>query len=430
MKYSKYQQEIFKAIDGTNHNLIIEAVAGSGKTTTIVEGMPKDKQCLFVAFNKHIATELSQRTTQDCRTLHSVGYNLLGNVKVNGYKVPNIAQDFGVKKKDQFNYAKVISLHKSMGFYTWDNKVAEGIIKEFDVDPFDYSLGSQIWAKMIADKVTIDFDDMIFLPVLYDLDVPKYDCVFIDEAQDLSYIQQKFIEKFNTRTIAVGDTNQAIYGFRGADSASMVNMKKKFSMKELPLSICYRCKSSIVEKAQKIVPHMEYYQKGGSVSEISTDEFRPEYGDYVLCRTTAPLVSECLKQIAKGNKAIVKGKSIGDRLKSIVNTGDIDGWYEKSIQREISPGKRMSLDDIYDTLKILEKESNGDMIGVINKIFTENSNGIIFSTIHKSKGLEANTIYIIKPELIPHPKSKMLQQEKNLHYVAITRAKERLVYVK
>ena len=67
----------------------------------------------------------------------------------------------------------------------------------------------------------------------------------------------------------------------------------------------------------------------------------------------------------------------------------------------------------------------------IKTIFSDEIEGIMLSTIHKAKGLEANRVFIIKPELIPHPKAKgveWLNQERNLEYIAITRARHDLIY--
>jgi len=69
---------------------------------------------------------------------------------------------------------------------------------------------------------------------------------------------------------------------------------------------------------------------------------------------------------------------------------------------------------------------------MIGGIFSDDTRGIVLSTIHKSKGLENDRVFFLLPELLPSRFATMdwqLEQEENLRYVAITRAKKELVYV-
>lgn len=74
------------------------------------------------------------------------------------------------------------------------------------------------------------------------------------------------------------------------------------------------------------------------------------------------------------------------------------------------------------------------MIQHIKNLF-ESGKGVTLSTIHKAKGLEAEKVYILALDLMPHPialksgKDWVLEQEKNMKYVAITRSKFELVYI-
>src|SRR5699024_9201295 len=87
------------------------------------------------------------------------------------------------------------------------------------------------------------------------------DYVLVDESQDLSILQQYFVRQLDTgsnRFIFVGDKYQAIYGFAGADTHSIDNIKKNFILKELPLNICYRCPENVIKLAKDIVPTIEW----------------------------------------------------------------------------------------------------------------------------------------------------------------------------
>ena len=75
----------------------------------------------------------------------------------------------------------------------------------------------------------IDFDDMIWIPLVENFPLPQFDVLFVDEAQDFNEMQRQMILRCvgNNRVVIVGDRNQAIYGFRGADSNSISILKKE-----------------------------------------------------------------------------------------------------------------------------------------------------------------------------------------------------------
>ena len=475
MNYNNYQNAIFDFIkDGTGHG-IVEAVAGSGKTTTIVEAAKLIKgDAIFVAFNKHIAESLNTKLPPnvEARTLHSVGMQMCRKQrysKVNGRKTANIMKydvfqwdtcSAARKKKLWAMYhpmLKLISLAKSQGHDpSVSVEVMQSIVDRHAIDLPD----CWCWGTFTAilqgcyDKETvIDFDDMIWFPLVKDYEFPKYDYVFVDESQDLSPAQALFVKRLcKGRIIAVGDTHQAIYGFRGADADAMANLKITLDATILPLSICYRCGKKIVECAQKLVPHIEASENAedGLVTSIPEGMLADHVADddHVLCRVTAPLVEKCLDLIADGRKATVLGRDIAEMLLQTIKALKVkDGqsndcyidalndWYAAMcLKYEHKKAMLMKSMDTYDTLRAVGSGCTTvkDIKTRIDKIFSKVGEGVIFSTIHKCKGLEADNIFILKPDLLPHPlctQDWQIEQEANLHYVAITRAKKKLIYV-
>jgi len=86
MNWSSYQTHIFDNVRNTDANLAVSAVAGSGKTTTLVQivnELDTRQSVLFATFNKHIATELGSRLGDkaDAKTLHASGMKLLSKVR-------------------------------------------------------------------------------------------------------------------------------------------------------------------------------------------------------------------------------------------------------------------------------------------------------------------------------------------------------------
>lgn len=517
----------------TPKHLIVKALAGTGKTTTLVSGLKqlkglpitftpstqqqaifdaiceskKSSTVLFVAFNKSIAEELKKRVPEGCEasTLHSAGSSLLRiyykNVylKVNGdYCVFNhICKILGKDYKDLMKENKVlmyatreivglckmnlVGMNLSVSSPEWYDLIT-GIALQYDID-----MNSSVDAIVaLVPKVLeackdplksreIDFNDMIWLPVVHNMEPSKqYDILLVDEAQDLNACQQALALCLGKRIILCGDEHQAIYGFAGADSESMNNMEKRLEnlggVEVLPLTTTYRCGKQIVERAKKYVPAYEAYHANPE-GEIKTAILESESpceglyenmvkpGDMVLCRVNAPLVSECFKMIRRGIKAVVQGRDIAanlikyiektmkgletDSAASIVEfisrmDNDLSQQRDKLLALKVVPeAKLAALQDKRDCLMCFtdEAQSVSEMIGSINKMFSDDSvNAIKYSSIHKSKGLEANTVFFInnKKFACPHPMAKTptaIAQETNLLYVAETRAINTLVLV-
>jgi DNA helicase-2/ATP-dependent DNA helicase PcrA len=473
MEYSKYQKDIFNFVENDSGNLIVNAVAGSGKTSTIIEAMnrlPQDKRCLFVAFNKHIATELSTRVPlmAEARTLHSIGLQIIrehqpGYIKINGNKIANLLKyqiynlDSEDGKKECFKVIRpvlrlmgLLKSQEQLDSSGWQTLAEHHGIELPDVDLS--GILSNLLRLSNEQTRIIDFDDMIYTPVVKQMQFPRYDVVFVDEAQDLNWNQMSFVQRLGGRIIAVGDTNQAIYGFRGADAKAISTFTERIKAVSLPLSICYRCPKSVVKLAQEIVPQIECFSEApeGFVADISKPNFRVSLraSDYILCRVTADLVSECMEQIRRGNKATVKGRDIGEGLKAeldgfgVAKTDDIYRLLDKLEEYRINRSEKLkhreqelaAMLDRVETIKVIAEEAAfvGDVYLKIDEIFSDEGEGIVFCTIHKAKGLEAESIFILRSDLLPHPLCKkewQQEQEMNLKYVAITRSLKNLYWV-
>lgn len=174
----------------------------------------------------------------------------------------------------------------------------------------------------------------------------------------------------------------------------------------------------------------------------------PIEGDFVLCRKTAPLVSLFFQYLLRGEKATIKGRDIGvsliEMIKGHKTIGQLLAYWANEQNSLMNKLKKqgilnfeehsgyVSLKDKIDTISFLSKLSKNitDLIDKIKIIFSDELSGIILSTVHKSKGLEADRVFIARPELLPMPAKKAWQaeQEKNLKYVALTRARKELIF--
>ena len=485
-KPNKYQQAIYDFISDGEGNAVINAVAGSGKTTTIINALDiisPDKSVLFLAFNKSIVEELKKKIGEkenvDIKTLHSLGaaicYNTFHSTinadkytkHINQYikegkyapenKLDGEEKNFWKRNiRDLCNLAR-IELVKTEGDLIKSARKHGFILEDNEIE---IAMKVVEWGKM--NVAEIDFTDMIYFPNVKKMEIPLYDFVFIDECQDLNAAQRelflKCVDPDEGRFVGVGDRNQSIYFFSGADAESFDKLVKIPNTRLLPLSVCYRCDKTIVESAKKLVPQIEYREgaEDGVIDKNATiDDVKD--GDMVICRTSAPLVKLCMLFLKKGTKAYIKGRDIGtsliglirnthkDTVKDVIDSLKSDGkkmvkklckLYDYSESDAENTSEYQNYIDKVNTIVELGSEikSSESLIDKISELFSENNGeGICLSTVHKSKGLENERVFILNESAF-YPKWAMnnkiqAEQEKNLEYVAITRSKKYLGYI-
>ncbi|WP_103127036.1 UvrD-helicase domain-containing protein [Nostoc cycadae] len=322
--------------------------------------------------------------------------------------------------------------------------------------------------QQAANKVAFDFVDQLWLPIKWELYqrswFKPYKFVLVDECQDLNAIQLELVCALagkHGRILAVGDPRQAIMGFAGANCDSYQAIYRRINAQELPLSICYRCPSIHIELVQEIFPNIPIEvasnAKLGSIEKITKDDVleKIQNKDMVLSRKTAPLVNLCLKLISHKKKAQIKGRSIGDSLKAEMKAiqddfyfmwsdfnKSLDSYFEKKKATyyglDNEEQKIESLGDKIEAIRAIYEacpnaQSVDDLMLEIDAIFSDENAPITLSTCHRAKGLEAERIFIYKPNDMPMVWKKQqewqYEQEMNLLYVALTRSKAELFII-
>lgn len=490
--WSPLQQAIFDFVVRGTGSAIVEAVAGSGKTTTIVEcanRIPQSMSCAFVAFNKSIATELKSRLPKHVRaqTLNGMGYSAWlrytgKNLTVDGNKVRGLIDAIVPQGEIRLYGAglrKLVGLAKSVGLVPDGIPGTISLTRDTDAAWFDlmehhdveFEEGSDplqglTYARSILRRdiemgaSVVDFDDQLYLPVIFRARFWANDWLFVDEAQDVNAIQRAMLRralKPGGRLIAVGDPSQAIYGFRGADTDAIANIQQEFGTITLPLHISYRCPQSVVREAQRFVSHIEASPTApmGKVEFLDTHSVKSFLQtDAVLCRNTAPLVDLAYKCIRAGVGCRVLGREIGQGLVALVNkmktksietlVSRLDTFLERETAKFMAKKQEeraAALADKVDTIRVfVEQLGEGpsqrtvpNLIRTIESLFSDSNAGLLtLCTIHKAKGLEWNRVFIYEPSLMPSKyarQSWQKQQEVNLQYVAVTRSKSELYYI-
>lgn len=469
MPFTPTQEQVLAVQAGrdTDANLLISALAGAAKTSTLVmlaEALP-DVKMLCLAFNKRIAVEMQERLPSNCtaQTLNSLGHRIWSDVLgkrliIESNKVGDLMKEVFADLDEEYrqeawdafpDLIKAVSFGKQCGYipdgYGKGAKPLLGDDEFFDhyeerLRPWEQAIITEVSKRSLdaAWKGILDYDDQILMPTLFPAPFPRYQLVLVDEAQDLSALNHAMLKRLVVkRLIAVGDPCQAIYGFRGAHEESMGLLRERFEMKDLSLTISFRCPIKVVEHARFRAPQMQYpgWAKEGEVKSLqlwTVDDLPQDAA--VICRNNAPLFALAINLLKQGRYAQLLGNDIGKGLLKIMNKfGDrklpredvekeITKWETEKSAKAKNPGP---IRDRAECMRIFASQGKnlGDAIAYAEHIF--NSVGPIkLMTGHKSKGLEFEDVFILDKHLLGEE-----GQERNLRYVMITRAKNSLTYI-
>jgi len=475
--YTDEQKNIFDAVENSDCNIVVNALAGTGKTTTAVEvvnRLPKNKRLGFCAFNKHIANELSSRlgSKAECRTLHSFGFRELSKrffPTVEDRKVRKIVRM--LTKNTRMSAADKLATedlvyYAKMLFCELTILTADEITRRFGLSISDHGMVLNTASRALEistnDTNTIDYADMIYLPLALKMQMPEFDFLVGDESQDWNPCQQKLALALcpSKRMMPIGDVNQSIYSFSGADPDSIPNLTRRLrsrhTTRELPLTMTWRCPKSHVELAKQIVPEFRAHPSAmEGFHDVESESWmiaNANVGDMILCRTNAPLVKLAYTFI-KGKRPVhMRGRDIGRGLITL-----LDSLFARDIQHL---GKRLAEFEENETARLTAKDADeaaleslrdrceclavfmgmsstlDEMRRHITDLFTDDEspeNYINLSSIHKAKGLEAERVFIVEPERLPlkwkDQTDVEAQQELNILYVALTRSKSELYFI-
>lgn len=494
--WSPQQENVRTEFKEGTDNFVVRALAGTGKTTIIMEGvsLAPERNILVCAFSKIIERELTARVERmrlkgkvTAKTLHGVGYAAVSRYWPLGNGAGRLKVDFGTTRQNALAekicgavapdaIKKLVATLCTKGREIAPHAKVVGDLTDiairFECDPDDEWAADGFDLRYVEEKALaamelaatvkpvdtgIDGADMIFLPLRNRWLRKTYDMVVVDEAQDMTTAQLEMaIGVCSGRIVVVGDNHQAIFGFRGADSESLDRLKTELHAKELPLSTTYRCGRAIVDVAREWVPAYEAgaMNPDGEVTTLALGKLveTAGAGDFVLSRVNAPLVSIAMSLLRNGKRARVAGRDIGKGLLALLRKmnartvpellSKISKWEEKEIKRLIARynGAEAGIarqELVHDQAEMLTSicegaKSANDVTNRITALFTltedEEKLGvgawITCSSVHRAKGLEADRVFILQNTL-----RQTSQEEVNICYVAVTRAKKSLVWV-
>ena len=448
------------------------------------EGKPKIPTFLYAAYNADMVPEVQpmvppfkQPYGVDVRTIHGAGYKILnskyGYLKINQNRGTHIVEKITGKNffqmKDRFQWLSSLRFIEKL-----KDECLPPTPENFQAmkDKYDGLANMVIHSDSVAQcteiikmmgtidrSIGIEYIDQVWL-AMFLCKKPIYDIGIIDEAQDLSPARLLLVQRMCANLIFVGDPDQAINAFAGADPHAFDKIRA-ICHAELPLKVSFRNPPNIVEKAnnlmlKRIIPDKKkrVLLKGiktekGEEKQITYNTLLKELPDtlssaLIICRYNAPLISCALKLYKEKVPCTILGKSLVTELKNIVNgrkasnLAELDhklNAYEeftcKAVPAHIQDVIKDKITCIRQVMSVCEEIE--DIPEMLKTMFTpsKDEQHIQLCTIHKSKGKERSHIYILFPPIESHHArtDEQKQQEMNLHYVAITRTKQNLYWV-
>lgn len=501
MELTSEQQAIVDFVEAGKGNLVIEALAGTGKTFSLLEALKvlPQKSALVCAFNKPIAAEILARLPAlprtrvvHVKTFHGQGLAVIKKhfpgVQISTTATEDIINAAGTTLKTPFGAkraaVKILRQWKEQTTTPLLIPTEEEILTlGLDHDLFgrlgDINIQATLDAVRLGYRLsletktpeTIDFCDMVWLPIVKDLTPPsRYQAILVDELQDISPPQFELMRRLMVpggRFIGVGDRWQQIYGWRGSMGGNAWKLARElFDAKLLPLTTSFRCSTAVVHEARKRVHALRAHPEAvtGSVSSAKLSQlpqllargYSETIHTFILSRNNAALLDAAMFlwrenvpfQINAGREILEPLYGIIDGLR-LTSTDDfkvsIGQWHAAEMFRAERAGSTAWADRVDEQAKMLLVAASYTAPKKIKQLFQEmlraGGSGVLLSTVHKVKGLEADRVFLLKQtfasgsaeayeklygEPPPNPPS---QEEINIEYVAITRAKEHLTWI-
>jgi energy-coupling factor transporter ATP-binding protein EcfA2 len=487
---SKQQQDIIDEV-ASGKTMAVLAYAGTGKSTTlrmIAEAYP-DKKFLYVVYNKSQQEEAVKKMplNVEVRTGDSLAWTFVSSVyqdygrilsdRKRGddphylLKSKDIAQHFGfdryavtksiIGEKGSFDKNYTLTIHQTVKHIQRAiERFCSSEDLEINIDHFDkmftYPPGvvydaNAMWEdiKNLSGRMKIGFPHIAKLWALKNPDLStsdknssiKYDALMIDEAQDTNPVFGKVYRSQTIQRIYVGDSYQAIYGFRGAGD-ELIKIKPDMTF---PLTNSYRFGARLAGMANTALDKMDAIDEIVGLGDEPEDLFPVDW-DVVLCRTNAGVIQAIFKNLEQGREVKIKAAYAAELAQLL----DTIAWFWGYIQDK--PKLHPDLEGYESKLEIEEAIEEGDesqmVIEVIhllnvkgyqylNRVLSElnakkKKDRIEIITAHRSKGSEWDRVYIWSdfrgPKKNPHTGKDILPpiEELKLGYVAITRAKKHL----
>ncbi|TQJ55978.1 UvrD-helicase domain-containing protein [Streptomyces sp. SLBN-115] len=452
-------------------HLVLQAGAGTGKTSTLaLLAASTPRRGRYLAFNKDIARDAAGRfpSTVRCKTAHATAYAALGHRyahRLNSPRQPawRTGQALGITRPVRIAERDITQRtlsHAVVRTVTRFCYSADGVLARHHVPrlrglhaPGEHAqladvilpFAARAWADLQdPEQGVVRFEHDHYLK-MWALTAPtiEADFLFLDEAQDTNpVLEQVFAaQRDHAQLVMVGDSAQAIYGWRGAR-----DVMSGFDAAQLTLTRSFRFGPQIAAEANRWLA-----LAGAPIRLTGTDTITAEVGDIacpdaVLCRTNIGAMAEVMRLLADGHRvALTRG---GQQLAALAHAArDLkDGrptnhpelvlfssWGELQDYAAYDPAGR----DLQPFVDLVDTHGPDAILAAVDELTDESTADVTVSTAHKAKGREWPTVKIADD--FPEPKDtdqhdaqgrpipeSVSDTDARLAYVAVTRARSRL----
>lgn len=471
---SAYQQDIidFVSDEDEAHGVAL-AYAGSGKTFILrkcAEAVDEDESMLFCAFNRVIRDALQEkirRGNTDILTLHQLGYRALREQwkrfkpKLDDNYLHSIVETLMPRTAKEEDRTGVRTLaENAMKYAVTDDASLQWLMNRFDTYPSDRSTpdafyvtnAQKVLKRLLEPSATICFGQMLFVAAYNNWRTGSYRRVFVDEMQDMNRAQRIVARQAlsdHGRLFAVGDENQAIYEWNGAEADSIRLIISELEAKVFKLPISYRAPEAVAAHVRDFIPDFVARPGAnkGSVETVDTEFMMRsiQAGDMYLSRKNAPLPKVCLNLLANATPAYIRGgaditKPLFDLVRRSKKSDIKDflfwlsEWTETKVQRLLDTKQEKKTELVYDlrdTLRELSEDldTTEELVELMEKLFIDATpdDKVCCSNVHKAKGTETapgRAVWLDMPTFRTNDDA-----EKRLKYVADTRTQDKLYFV-
>jgi len=460
------QRDAIEAFAGDGQ-IILEAGAGSGKTTTLkmLAATKPQRRGVYFAFNKAVATEAQASFPRNvhCATAHSFAFRAVGRQfahRLNGPRMPGreTARILGVNEPFRISaelmlapqqVARIAMEMVTRFCYSADREIkpshlpavtgVDDVLVRRELAALVLPLARKAWADLSSVDGRLKFGHDHYLK-LWQLSGPRLDADFVllDEAQDCNpVVADVFNHQTGAQRVLVGDTNQSIYAWRGAVDA-IASFRADH---HLYLSQSFRFGPAIADEANKWLRLLGAKLRITGTDRIASRLEEVGQADAVLCRTNAAAVSALLDHHARNIPvAMVGGGSEVRRLAEAAITLKAGAgthhpelcafqtWAQVQDYVENDHGGS----DLAVFVRLIDTHGPDTVIAAVDRAVDERRAKVTVSTAHKAKGREWATVRIaddfnrskaFKPDGTDDEPKPPSRADQMLAYVAVTRAR-------
>lgn len=440
----------------TGKDMVIEAGAGTGKTSTLrLLAESTDANGIYVVYNKAAQTDAAASFPKNVqvRTAHSLAFGAVKNGpmgglmnRLNGPRIPSrqcvslLGIPAGFQADEEHFIPDWIIARSALDAIGRFCNSADDEITEYHVPKIDgledqrsykqYVLpfALRAWGDIMSLAGKLQFKHDHYLKI-WALSHPTLRCDFVmlDEAQDANPVIARVVEEQKMQKVMVGDRCQAIYAWRGAVDA-MTEFKVEH---RLVLSQSFRFGPAVADQANKFLAFLDAPLRLSGFEQISSTLKDISDPDAILCRTNAAVIEYAMaaqsdgkrvaivggtheiEEFAKAAQDLIQGQSVSHRDLVAFKT-----WNEVVTYAKSEEGR-----DLRVMVNLIENYGVHGILAVCEASVNESDADLIVTTAHKSKGREWDRVKIANDFNAPEEGQEPSRPEMMLAYVAVTRAK-------